>query len=80
MENKHTEKTIHYSNDEITVVWKPELCQHSRICFTGLPEVFNPKIKKWVNPQGAPSAQIAEQVTKCPSGALSFYWDKENSS
>lgn len=66
-------KQIKFSNDEITVVWQPELCQHSKICFTGMPEVFNPKLVRWVNPNGASSDMIIEQVKKCPSGALSFF-------
>src|SRR5258705_4763004 len=44
-----TTKTIKYANGEITVVWKPELCQHSTRCFTQLPEVFNPAVRKWVD-------------------------------
>jgi putative redox protein len=66
-----TEKKINYGNDEITVVWKPELCQHSTRCFTQLPEVFNPAIKKWIDVDGASPEKIVEQVRKCPSGALS---------
>jgi putative redox protein len=41
-----TEKKVKYSNDEITVVWKPEFCQHSGRCWTNLPEVFDYKKKK----------------------------------
>lgn len=70
-------KKINYSNGEITVVWKPELCQHSAICFKGLPEVFDPRIKKWVNPNGASSERIIEQVKKCPSGALTYFLNNE---
>ena len=70
-----TEKKINYTNDEITVVWKLELCQHSTRCFTQLPEVFNPKVRKWINANGAPSERIIEQVKKCPSGALSFFFN-----
>lgn len=71
------EKTIKYANDEITVVWKPEFCQHSKRCWSQLPEVFDYKIKKWINPDGAPAEKISEQVQKCPSGALTFYYNKK---
>jgi|SRR5690242_8607999 len=73
-----TQKKINYSNDEITIVWKPELCQHSTRCFTQLPEVFNPRIKKWIDANGATSEKIIEQVKKCPSGALTFFYNDEN--
>jgi len=74
---KDTEtKTINYANEEITVVWKPEFCQHSTRCWTQLPEVFNPKIKEWIDPDGASSEKIEQQVKKCPSGALTFYYNK----
>jgi putative redox protein len=67
-----TDKKINYGNEEITVVWKPELCQHSTRCFTQLPEVFNPKNKKWVDVNAASPEKIIEQVKNCPSGALTI--------
>jgi putative redox protein len=67
-----TDRKINYSNDEITVVWKPELCQHSTRCWQQLPEVFKPKEKKWIDVRGASSEKIIEQVKKCPSGALTI--------
>jgi uncharacterized Fe-S cluster protein YjdI len=66
-----------YTNDEITVVWKPETCIHSTLCWKGLIKVFNPKSRPWVDMQGARTEQIAEQVSKCPSGALSFFYNSE---
>jgi putative redox protein len=73
------EKKIKYSNKEITVVWKPDLCWHVTTCFTELPAVFNPKVKKWIDPNGASTDRIIEQVKRCPSGALSFFYnDQEN--
>ena len=63
-------KTIKYSNDKISVLWKPELCKHSTRCWKQLPLVFNPKLKKWINPDGASPEEIENQVRKCPSGAL----------
>ena len=61
-----------YTNGEVTIIWQPKLCSHSGNCVRGLPQVFNSKIRPWINPQGADTAQIIEQVKKCPPGALSF--------
>lgn len=74
------EITKHYTNGEITVVWKPSLCIHSTVCWkqaTGLPEVFNPREKPWIKMESSGSASIAEQVRKCPSGALDFFYNKQ---
>ncbi len=66
------QKTHHYSNREITVVWKPDVCIHSAICFKGLAGVFDPRRKPWIDMTQAETQQIIEQVKKCPSGALSI--------
>ncbi|HEX4851695.1 MAG TPA: (4Fe-4S)-binding protein [Puia sp.] len=72
-------KTIKYANEEITVLWKPDFCQHSTRCWTQLPTVFKPTIRKWIDPNGAPAERIEEQVRRCPSGALVFLRnDKSN--
>lgn len=65
--------TKHYSNDDITVVWKPGLCIHSKKCWTGLPSVFDPRVKPWVKIEGAGTNDIITQVDTCPSGALSYF-------
>ncbi|MEX6687226.1 (4Fe-4S)-binding protein [Danxiaibacter flavus] len=70
-------KTIKYANDEITVDWKPEFCQHSTRCWTQLLQVFDPRVKKWINVDGASAERIKEQVEKCPSGALVFHYNKD---
>ena len=72
-------KQIKYANEEITVVWKPEFCQHSTRCWTQMPLVFNPRIKKWINPDGAPATRIDHQVKECPSGALILLQQKRKS-
>jgi uncharacterized Fe-S cluster protein YjdI len=64
--------TKRYSNGEITVVWKPDLCIHSGICARGLHQVFDPRRRPWIELQHSDSATIAAQVAKCPSGALSL--------
>ena len=65
-------KTLHYSNGEVTVIWKPDLCIHSANCVKSLGEVFDPKRQPWIDVSKASTLQIIEQVKKCPSGALSF--------
>jgi uncharacterized Fe-S cluster protein YjdI len=67
-----------YTNGEITVVWQPDLCIHSTNCFKGLPEVFNPQQRPWVNMDAASTEAIRNQVEKCPSGALSYFMNKKN--
>jgi len=67
-----SQQTHHYSNGEITVVWKPDTCMHSGICFKGLAGVFDPRRKPWIQMDKATSQQIIEQVKKCPSGALTI--------
>ena len=64
-------KSRQYSNGEITVHWKPSLCTHAGFCAAGLPDVFKPKAKPWVDVTGADTEAILAQVKKCPSGALS---------
>lgn len=66
-----------YTNGEVTVIWKPDLCTHSANCVNGLGEVFNPQARPWVNMQGATSQRIIAQVETCPSGALSFIINDE---
>lgn len=67
------DKTKEYSNGEVTIVWKSNLCIHSTNCINGLPGVFDMNKRPWINAEGATTNQIIDQVKKCPSGALSFY-------
>lgn len=52
------EKKIEYTNGELTIVWKPELCQHAGICVKMLPNVYHPKERPWV------------QIEKCDYGRI----------
>ena len=71
-------ETHHYTNGEMTVVWKPGICKHSTICWKGLIQVFNPREKPWIKMDGATTERIIEQVKKCPSGALSYFMNSES--
>jgi len=61
-----------YSNDEITVFWRPELCIHSANCLIGLPGVFDSSERPWVNIRGASSKEIMKTIDTCPSRALLY--------
>jgi len=69
--------TKKYTNGEVTIVWKPNVCIHSGICFRGLGEVFDPRKHPWITPETSTTEKIIEQVKKCPSGALTFYLNSE---
>ena len=65
-------RTYEYSNGEITILWKPDLCAHSGICVKTLPKVYNPQDRPWIKMENATSGELIAQVAKCPSGALSI--------
>ncbi|XOV92034.1 MAG: (4Fe-4S)-binding protein [Bacteroidota bacterium] len=61
-----------YPKEDLTVVWEPGKCIHSGICARGLPNVFRPRDKPWIQTENASKEEIRDQVLKCPSGALSL--------
>ena len=52
------------------VTYDVKRCIHAAECVHGLPSVFDPAAKPWVNPDGADAAAVAATVDRCPSGAL----------
>ena len=73
------QKIFKYSNGEVTIVWQPEVCIHSGRYVRGLPDVFKPKVKPWITPEGSTTEKIIAQVKRCPSGALSYMMNKDES-
>ena len=71
--------TKEFSNNEITVVWKPDMCIHSGNCVENLPGVFKSKEKPWIVMDGGSTQEIKETIAKCPSGALSYRVNDPNS-
>ena len=70
--NERKEISRSYTNGDITVYWRPELCIHSANCLIGLPKVFNSANRPWINAQAAGSQEIIETVNTCPSRALTY--------
>ena len=62
----------HYHNEELTVIWQPHMCTHSKKCWKGLLEVFDPREKPWIRLDGASNENIIKQIDQCPSKALSY--------
>lgn len=61
-----------YPGDGVIVEWHASRCIHSGNCARGLPLVFDPKRRPWIDPSSATADQIVEVVMRCPSGALQF--------
>ncbi len=61
-----------YEAPGIVVTFDPTACIHSGECLRGLPAVFDVRRKRWIRPESAPAEQVADQVRRCPSGALQF--------
>ena len=71
-------KKKEYSNGEVTIVWQPKSCIHSGVCFRGLPNVFQPRVRPWIKIDAASTEDIIKQVKACPSGALSYHFNSES--
>jgi uncharacterized Fe-S cluster protein YjdI len=67
------EKEILYQKEDLMVVWKPHVCIHSANCVKGLPRVFRPNERPWIQPESATVDQLKATIDTCPSGALSYF-------
>ena len=60
-----------YEGDEgTTVTWDRARCIHARACVEGLPSVFDPERRPWIEPDQAEADAVAAVVPRCPTGAL----------
>jgi len=66
------EKLYTFKTDKITVTWSKTRCTHVAACVRGLPQVFDPGRRPWIEPGLASSDDVAETVRRCPTGALHY--------
>lgn len=67
-----------YTNSEIKVIWTPNLCIHSTICFTRLPKVFQLGERPWIKMENGSTKDIVDIVEACPTDALQWKWLDES--
>ena len=63
-------KILRYSGAKAAISYDVKRCIHAAECVHGLPDVFDPDRKPWIEPDGAEPEQLLEVVTSCPTGAL----------
>jgi len=59
-----------YEGEGVTVTYDLGRCIHAKECVHGLPRVFDPHRRPWVDPDAADADAVAAVVRRCPTGAL----------
>ncbi len=65
-------KIREYDATGIVVEYDVGRCIHAAECVRGLPSVFDPKRRPWIDPSGADVGELAQVVERCPTGALHY--------
>jgi uncharacterized Fe-S cluster protein YjdI len=66
-----------YKHKDLAVIWKSDLCIHSGKCVKGLPNVFKPNDKPWIDLSEVEKTDLMKTIDTCPSGALSYKAEEE---
>ena len=61
-----------YRGEKITVSFDARRCIHAARCVHGLPGVFDPERRPWIEPDAADPEVVAAVVRACPTGALQY--------
>lgn len=59
-----------YPGENVTVLYDVKRCIHAAECVHGLPTVFDPEKRPWIQPANTACGDIEQVVARCPSGAL----------
>ncbi|GAB5520078.1 MAG: CDGSH iron-sulfur domain-containing protein [Rhodothermales bacterium] len=72
-------KIYTYQGDNVEITYDLKRCIHAAECVRGLPAVFNPNRKPWIEPDAAPADTVARVIERCPTGALHYTRTDEGS-
>ena len=61
-----------YEGEDVEVTYDVLRCIHARECVRGLPAVFDPDRRPWIDPDNASTDDLAEVIERCPTGALHY--------
>lgn len=61
-----------YRGTSLAVHYDAKRCIHAAECVHGLPAVFDPDRRPWIEPDGASPADLIAVVERCPTGALHY--------
>lgn len=67
-----TDESREYRGEDSVVKFHAKRCIHAKECVKGLPGVFDPGRRPWVDADAASADEICEVIVRCPSGALHF--------
>src|SRR6202795_4621759 len=67
-----SQKLRRYDGEDITITYDVKRCIRAEECVRGLPRVFDPGRRVWVDATQANAEEIANIVQRCPTGALHF--------
>ena len=59
-----------YETNDIVVFWNSDKCRHAKKCVTGSPKTFDITRRPWIDVTLAPTPEIWQTVSSCPTGAL----------
>lgn len=61
-----------YEGAGIVVHDNREICAHAAECVRGLPAVFRPGERPWIQADSATAEELVKVIRRCPTGALSY--------
>ncbi len=64
-----------YKGQGVAVQFNAARCIHAAECVHGLPGVFDPQARPWIQPGKATADEVVAVVARCPTGALQARYD-----